>query len=51
MTAIINTNTAAAAAGLSWALLEWVRNGKPTVFGIVTGSVAGLATITPGADT
>jgi ammonium transporter, Amt family len=41
------TNTAAAAAGLSWALLEWVRNGKPTVFGIVTGSIAGLATITP----
>ncbi|MBN1353983.1 MAG: ammonium transporter [Candidatus Omnitrophica bacterium] len=45
--AFITTNTAAAAAGLSWALLEWIRNGKPTVFGIVTGSVAGLATITP----
>jgi ammonium transporter, Amt family len=47
--AIIVTNTAAAAAGLSWALLEWVRNGKPTIFGIVTGAVAGLATITPAA--
>ena len=45
--AFIVTNTAAAAGGLSWALLEWIRNGKPTVFGIVTGSVAGLATITP----
>jgi len=45
--AFLATNTAAAAAGLSWALLEWVRNGRPTVFGIVTGSVAGLATITP----
>jgi len=45
--AFLVTNTAAAAAGLSWALLEWVRNGRPTVFGIVTGSVAGLATITP----
>jgi ammonium transporter, Amt family len=45
--AFIATNTAAAAAGISWALLEWIRNGKPTVFGIVTGSVAGLATVTP----
>ena len=41
------TNTAAAAAGLSWAILEWIRNGKPTVFGIVTGCISGLATITP----
>ncbi|MBF0522745.1 MAG: ammonium transporter [Candidatus Omnitrophica bacterium] len=41
------TNTAAAAAGLSWCLLEWIRNGKPTVFGIMTGAIAGLATITP----
>ena len=45
--AFVATNTAAAAAGLSWALLEWIRNGKPTIFGIVTGSIAGLATITP----
>jgi len=47
VSAFIATNTAAAAAGLSWAFLEWVRNGKPTIFGIVTGSIAGLATITP----
>ncbi len=45
--AFIVTNAAAAAAGLSWALLEWVRNGKPTLFGVVTGAIAGLATITP----
>jgi Amt family ammonium transporter len=45
--AFIVTNTAAAAAGLSWALLEWVRNGRPTVFGTVTGAIAGLATVTP----
>lgn len=45
--AFIVTNASAAAAGLSWALLEWVRNGKPTLFGVVTGSIAGLATITP----
>jgi Amt family ammonium transporter len=47
--AFVVTNAAAATAGLSWALLEWVRNGKPTVFGIVTGSIAGLATVTPAA--
>ncbi|MBF0532061.1 MAG: ammonium transporter [Candidatus Omnitrophica bacterium] len=45
--AFVTTNASAAAAGISWAILEWVRNGKPTVFGIVTGSIAGLATITP----
>ena len=43
------TNTAAAAAGLSWALLEWFHNGKPTTFGVVTGAVAGLVAITPAA--
>jgi len=38
----------AAAAGLSvWALLEWLLNGKPTIFGTITGAIAGLATITP----
>jgi ammonium transporter, Amt family len=47
--AFMTTNTAAAAAGLSWALLEWIRNGKPTMFGTATGCIAGLATITPGA--
>lgn len=47
--AFIVTNTAAATAGLCWALLEWVRNGKPTIFGTLTGVIAGLATVTPGA--
>jgi Amt family ammonium transporter len=47
--AFLTTNTAAAVAGLSWALLEWVRNGRPTVFGMVTGAIAGLATVTPAA--
>ncbi|MDE2028099.1 MAG: ammonium transporter [Candidatus Omnitrophica bacterium] len=47
--AFITTNTAAATAGLVWTLLEWIRNGRPTVFGVITGCVAGLATITPGA--
>ncbi|MEI8218787.1 MAG: ammonia channel protein, partial [Elusimicrobiota bacterium] len=45
--AFVVTNTAAAAAGLMWALMEWWYTGKPTTFGIVTGSIAGLATVTP----
>lgn len=45
--AFVVTNTAAAAAGLTWALVEWIRNGKPTTFGMLTGTIAGLATITP----
>jgi Amt family ammonium transporter len=47
--AFVVTNTAAAAAGLSWALLEWMRNGKPTMFGVASGAVAGLVAITPAA--
>ncbi len=47
--AFVTTNTAAAAAGLTWAILEWMRNGKPTIFGTVTGAVAGLVAITPAA--
>jgi Amt family ammonium transporter len=47
--AFVVTNTAAAAAGLSWAILEWIFNGKPTIFGTVTGAVAGLVAITPAA--
>ena len=45
--AILATHFAAAAAGLSWIVIERVRLGKPTSVGIVTGCVAGLATITP----
>ena len=47
--AFVVTNTAAAAAGLSWALIEWVHNGKPTMFGTASGAVAGLVAITPAA--
>lgn len=47
--AFVVTNTAAAAAGLSWTMLEWIFNGKPTIFGTVTGAVAGLVAITPAA--
>jgi Amt family ammonium transporter len=45
--AFVTTNTAAAAAGLTWALLEWQQHGAPTILGIVTGVVAGLVAITP----
>ena len=45
--AFITTNTATAAAGLTWALIEWWHNGSPTILGAVTGAVAGLVAITP----
>jgi len=45
--AFVVTNTAAAAAGLAWALLEWFHNDKPTTLGVATGAVAGLVAITP----
>jgi len=47
--AFMTTNSAAASAGIVWSIMEWVRNGKPTVFGILTGTIAGLATVTPAA--
>ncbi len=46
-TAFVVTNTAAAAAALTWMLIEWKITGKPTLLGGATGAVAGLATITP----
>lgn len=47
--AFVMTNTAAAAAGLVWALLDWYFLKKPTILGVVTGAVAGLVVITPAA--
>ena len=41
------THISAAAGSLAWMACEWVRYGKPSVLGIVTGMVAGLGTITP----
>ncbi|MEI6125204.1 MAG: ammonium transporter [Pseudomonadota bacterium] len=46
--AVVNTNTAAAAAGIVWMLLSWFDN-KPSVLGIITGAVVGLVAITPAA--
>lgn len=48
VSAFVASNMAAAAGGLTWAVMEWIMNGKPTTFGIVTGAIAGLATVTPG---
>ncbi len=47
--AFMTTNTAAAVAALTWAVLEWIFSGKPTMFGTITGVVAGLVAITPAA--
>jgi Amt family ammonium transporter len=41
------THIGAAAGSLTWMFCEWIRFGKPSVLGIVTGMVAGLGTITP----
>jgi Ammonia permease len=41
------THISAATASLVWMTIEWVRFGKPSMVGIVTGAIAGLATITP----
>ena len=45
--AFINTNTATAAALLTWIVVERVRDGKPTTLGAVSGAVAGAVAITP----
>ncbi len=47
--AFVATHTAAAAGGISWMVAEWVHRGKPTILGVASGIIAGLATITPGA--
>jgi Amt family ammonium transporter len=47
--AFMNTFLAAAAAGLVWVLVEWIRDGHPTNLGAASGIVAGLVAITPAA--
>jgi Amt family ammonium transporter len=47
--AFVVTNTATAAAALSWSVLDWIFNGNPTVLGTISGAVAGLVAITPAA--
>jgi len=45
--AMLVTHISAAAGSLTWMMIEWIKFGKPSVLGIVTGMVAGLGTITP----
>jgi Amt family ammonium transporter len=45
--AFVITHIAAVTATLVWVIIEWLHRGKPTMFGAATGSIAGLATITP----
>jgi Amt family ammonium transporter len=47
VSALVVTNLAAAAAAISWMLLDWARKGKPSAIGISVGAVCGLVAITP----
>ena len=47
--AFVNTHFGAAAAALAWGAAEWIRNGKPSALGAISGAVAGLVAITPAA--
>ncbi len=45
--AFVATHFSAAAGAIGWSVSEWVRNGKPSALGVVSGAVAGLVAITP----
>ena len=45
--AIVATHVSACVAGIVWGAVEWLRVGRPSMIGVVTGVVAGLATVTP----
>jgi len=47
--AIVATHTAAATSALTWMVVEWMHRGKPTVLGVISGAVGGMAGITPAA--
>jgi Amt family ammonium transporter len=47
--AFLNTDIAASFAAITWLVIEWTRSRKPRFVGLLTGAVAGLATITPAA--
>ena len=47
--AFVATHTAAVTAALTWMAVEWWHRGTPTVLGIASGAIAGLAMVTPGA--
>jgi Amt family ammonium transporter len=45
--AIVVTQISAATAAFTWMSIEWAKNGKPSVLGLATGAIAGLAAVTP----
>jgi Amt family ammonium transporter len=47
--AFLNTDVAASFAAITWLIIEWIKEGQPKFVGLLTGAVAGLATITPAA--
>jgi len=47
VSAFVVTHLAGAVGGLTWAGMDWVFNRKPTMLGVITGAVSGLATVTP----
>ena len=49
VSAILATHAAACMGAISWCGAEWMHRGKPTVLGVASGAVAGLATVTPAA--
>ncbi|MCH7959257.1 MAG: ammonium transporter [Candidatus Hydrogenedentes bacterium] len=49
--AMLVTQLSTAMAALTWMFIEWIRNGKPSALGMVTGAVAGLVAITPASGT
>ncbi|MCR5814947.1 MAG: ammonium transporter [Desulfovibrio sp.] len=47
--ALLSTHLASASGIIGWMLIEWLRTGKPTTLGVISGALAGLVAITPGA--
>src|SRR5271155_1501222 len=47
--AFVATHMATAAAAMSWSVAEWIKNGRPSALGAISGAVAGLVAITPAA--
>ena len=47
--AFVATHFGAASAAVGWSVMEWIRNGKPSALGAISGAVAGLVAITPAA--
>ena len=45
--AMLVTHISAATATITWMFIDWIKNGKPGLVGMITGMIAGLATITP----